>query len=374
MTLRTLVVDDTILFRKIVGDALAEVEGVSVVGTASNGKTALARMTELKPDLVTLDIDMPEMNGIEVLEQIRQRRIDVGVIVVSALTRKGSQMTIRALELGAFDFITKPSEGSVELNRAAVKAALAPMIKAFARRREIKTILGAPQPAAAQPALPKPAKRIDAAQALDQVAQRMTQITAATRPELIVIGLSTGGPNALAQMLPAIPGDLNLPILIVQHMPPLFTQSLAESLNAKCTLTVKEAQDGEVIRANHVYIAPGGKQMKLLPTPEGGKLIRITDDPPENNCKPAVDYLFRSVANSFPGKAAAVIMTGMGNDGTVGLRLMKRGGSVVIAQDEASCVVFGMPREAILAGVVDVVVPLDHIADEILKTVRGYTV
>jgi two-component system, chemotaxis family, protein-glutamate methylesterase/glutaminase len=191
-----------------------------------------------------------------------------------------------------------------------------------------------------------------------------------TGPPLVLIGVSTGGPNALANLLPALPADLGAPVFIVQHMPALFTEALANSLNSKSAIGVTEARDGEAARANHAYVAPGGKQMKLAPGAHGEMLVRLTDDPPENGCKPAVDYLFRSVALHFPGRSIAAILTGMGNDGTAGLRMLKRGGCFTIAQDEASCVVFGMPREAILAGVVDVVAPLDRIAATVVRSLR----
>ena len=192
------------------------------------------------------------------------------------------------------------------------------------------------------------------------------------RVELVVIGVSTGGPVALGQMIPQLPANLNLPVLIVQHMPPLFTHALAASLNAKSAIRVREAQDNDRLEPNVAYIAPGGKQMKVVPGLDGAKVLRITEDPPENNCRPAVDYLFRSVANYFPGKAVAVIMTGMGSDGTLGLRLLKRSGCFAIAQDESSCVVFGMPGEAIKAGVVDLVAPLGDIAPQICKAIGGF--
>jgi two-component system, chemotaxis family, protein-glutamate methylesterase/glutaminase len=161
-------------------------------------------------------------------------------------------------------------------------------------------------------------------------------------------------------------------VLIVQHMPPMFTRSLADSLNGRCQIGIREASHGEIAMPNQAYLAPGGRHMKLVAGPNGEMVIHITDDPPENNCRPSVDTLFRSVAIGFPGKACAVIMTGMGSDGTLGLRLLKRGGCTVIAQDEASCVVFGMPKEAIDAGVVDIVTPLDKIPAEIHKAVKGY--
>jgi two-component system chemotaxis response regulator CheB len=185
-----------------------------------------------------------------------------------------------------------------------------------------------------------------------------------------LIGVSTGGPAALAVLLPALPADLNAPVLIVQHMPPMFTKPLAASLARKTALHVKEAQDGDVAQANGIYLAPGGAQMKVVAGTRGETVLRITDDPPENGCKPAVDYLFRSAALQFPGRAVATILTGMGNDGTAGLRLLKRGGCRSIAQDEATCVVFGMPKEAIAAGLIDTVAPLDRIAAAIVRSVR----
>jgi two-component system chemotaxis response regulator CheB len=205
------------------------------------------------------------------------------------------------------------------------------------------------------------------------VAARMERLAGFSRAGLVLIGVSTGGPNALSQMMPRLPANLGVPVFIVQHMPPLFTRSLAESLNERCALQVKEAEDGEIARPNTVYIAPGGKQMKVAPAAGGEIVVQTTDDPPENNCKPSADTLFRSAAFGFPGRSCAVIMTGMGSDGTLGLRLLKRNGCRVIAQDENSCVVFGMPKEAIDAGVVDLVVPLDGIAEEIIRAVKGYT-
>jgi two-component system chemotaxis response regulator CheB len=187
----------------------------------------------------------------------------------------------------------------------------------------------------------------------------------------VLIGVSTGGPNALGVLLPALAKPLGVPILIVQHMPPIFTQSLAEHLSTKCALHVCEAADGMTAEADTVYIAPGGRQMRIAPSPDGRKLLQITDDPPENNCRPAVDYLFRSVAKHYPGRAMGIILTGMGSDGTIGLKLLKRHGCFVISQQEASCVVYGMPKAAVEAGVVDVVLPLEAIAGRIATTVRG---
>lgn len=370
MPIRVLVADDSVLFRRVMTDVLGSLPDVEVVGSAPNGKIAVQRVRELQPDLLTLDIEMPEMDGIAVLDALRQSKADTMVIVVSALTQRGGRLTMRALEKGALDFITKPDSIGAEESRAAIVRELAPRVKALAHRRAIRSILKAtPKPparAAAPPAVPAPAPG-----GVPSQVESRARTTPLAKPEMVLVGVSTGGPNALARMLPAIPATLGVPILVVQHMPPVFTQSLAESLSAKCSLQVREGAHQERIEPNTVYIAPGGRQMRVAPAPGGGKVLEITDDPPENNCKPAVDYLFRSVANRFPGRAMAVILTGMGSDGTLGLRLLKRHGCYAIAQDEPSCVVFGMPKAAIDAGVVDVVLPLDAIASRIVSSVRG---
>jgi len=373
MALRVLVVDDTAVFRRVVSDAFASLPDVEVVGVANHGRAALARIEELQPDLVSLDIEMPELDGVQVLRALKEKGLELGVLVLSAHTQKGGDLTMKALELGAFDFITKPTRGTPDENRAWLSAELAPRIKAFQRRREIQGLLRHGQaPAATVPLKPPPVAGPPApiAQPVLRVASA-AQANAASRPELVAIGVSTGGPNALVGVLPQLPADFPVPILIVQHMPPLFTNSLANSLNEKCRIQVKEAESGELIQKGVAYIAPGGRQMKLVADGPSAKRLVVTDDPPENHCRPSVDFLFRSLALGFPGKVAAVILTGMGNDGTLGLRLMKRGGAFTIAQDEATCVVFGMPKEAIQAGVIDVVTPLDRVATELMKAVRG---
>jgi two-component system, chemotaxis family, protein-glutamate methylesterase/glutaminase len=310
------------------------------------------------------------MDGLGVLDALKDCQRKTAVIVVSSLTRKGGQLTMRALDKGAFDFITKPDTLNAGQSREAILRELTPRVRALSHRMEIRQILGspsAPAPAAARPAAvtPKPTNG-----ALDGIAGRMNRLTGASKPEMVLVGVSTGGPNALGRVLPAIPGNLGVPILIVQHMPPVFTQSLAENLAAKCAIRVREASHGETVEANVAYIAPGGRQMRLQPGPTGARTIQITDDPPENNCRPAVDYLFRSAANHYPGRSMAVILTGMGSDGTLGLRLLKRHGCAVVAQDEATCVVYGMPKAAVDAGVTDVVAPLDSIAGKIVQIVR----
>ena len=364
--LRVLVVDDTVVYRKIVSDVLAELPDVEVVGSAHNGKSALSKIASLKPDLLTLDIEMPEMNGLEVLSHMRTEVPDVGVIMLSTLTQKGGDMTMKALELGAFDFIPKPQAGGMEDNKKAVKNAIAPMLKAFARSKEIKSLLN--RKLFSPEAGSEKKKPSDSS----SVVQRMSTIIGGQRAksEIVAVGVSTGGPNALARMMPEIPSRLGVPILIVQHMPPVFTQSLANSLDSKCSMSVKEAVDGELVQPDKVLIAPGGKQMKVAAGGDGkSRVVRITDDPPENSCKPSADYLFRSIAHHYVGRATGVIMTGMGSDGTLGLKLMKRSGATIIAQDEASCTVYGMPKEPTEAGIVDVIAPLHKIAEEISRTV-----
>jgi two-component system chemotaxis response regulator CheB len=357
MNLRVLVVDDTIMYRKVVGDILAEMPGVEVVGTANNGKIALTRVASLKPDLITLDVEMPVMNGLETLEEIQKSYPEVGVIMLSTLTKRGSDITMRALELGAFDFIAKPDAEVMQENVQMLRSAIGPRVKVFAKRLELRLLLkqqkrpvGAAAPAPAAPSVLSTPRRTGKSKA-------------------VAIGISTGGPNALTKMLPQLP-KLGVPIFVVQHMPPVFTKSLAESLDAKCQYEVREAENNEPVRPDVIYIAPGGKHMRVASGTGGTKIIQITDDPPENNCKPAVDFMFRSVAREYGALSTGVIMTGMGGDGTLGLKVLKSFGAVTIGQDEESCVVYGMPKMAVEAGVVDVVAPLQMIASEIVRTVR----
>ena len=363
MSLRVLVVDDTVVFRRIISETLTGEPGIEVVGAASNGKLALARIAALQPDLVTLDVEMPEMNGIEVLEALAANGGKPGVIMLSSLTVRGGELTVRALELGAFEFLTKPEGGNAETNLAHLRARLLPMVRAFERRREIRAILRGQEPPrppdTPSPALPPPA-----------LASRPARMPRRSASPIVLIGVSTGGPAALARLLPSLPGDLGAPVFVVQHMPAMFTEPLAASLNKKSPIQVKEAADGEVAQANCAYVAPGGRQMKLTQGSTGEIILRITGDPPENGCRPSVDYLFRSAALNFPGRSIAAILTGMGNDGTSGLRMLKRGGCYSIAQDEASCVVFGMPKEAIQTGLVDTVAPLEMIGGLIVRSVR----
>ncbi len=284
--LKALIIDDTVIYRKIIGDVLSAIPGIEVAGTAHNGKIGLSKINTLQPDLITLDIEMPEMSGIQVLEALQGHPNPPKVIMLSSLTQEGSAMTIRALELGAFDFIPKPQIGRMADNLEKVRNAIIPIIKALQRQPRSRGPITASKPAALTP---PPTRQI--------VSKRLPS----SKSEIVGIGISTGGPNALSQMIPMLPADLNVPVLIVQHMPPMFTASLAASLDKKSPLSIKEAENGEKILPGTVYIAPGGKQMKIVADADGiSRKIKITDDPPENSCKPAVDYLFRSIANPVP--------------------------------------------------------------------------
>jgi two-component system, chemotaxis family, protein-glutamate methylesterase/glutaminase len=373
MNLRVLIADDSVLFRHAIAMALESLPDVTVVGSVSNGKLALKRISELHPDLLTLDMEMPGMDGLGVLDALRQSGETVAVIIVSALTRQGGKLTIRALQKGAFDFITKPDSPDAQQGLESLRKDLAPRIRSLAHRLEIRNILGkgpiAHSNADAMGSAPACRKTLAGKSGESSIiADRFPGII---KPQMVLIGVSTGGPEALARLLPGIPGDIGVPLLIVQHMPPIFTQSLAESLSARCALRVVEASHGDIIAPNAVYIAPGGKHMRLDAGPNRSKIIHINDDPPENNCKPSVDYLFRSAAAGFPGQSVAVILTGMGSDGTLGLRLLKRHGCYVIAQNEATCVVYGMPKSAVDAQVADDVLPLEDIAARITAVTRG---
>jgi two-component system chemotaxis response regulator CheB len=380
--LRVLVVDDSVTYRKVVSSVLAGLAGVEVVGTAANGKIALQRIEQLSPDLLLLDVEMPEIGGLELLRRIRAGGSDVGAIMLSAVTANAAKATLQALTLGAFDFVEKPCGGSMEENSIRLRKELRQKIGDFARSRAIRQILRAgkgdratlPNLADGQQAADR---SLPAASPLPGVSPKLERppFPAAagriTKPRAVALGISTGGPQSLAQMLPMLPGDLRVPLLIVQHMPPLFTRSLADDLDQRCGLRVCEAGQGQCVLPGGVYIAPGGKQMRVT-RENGAVIIDLNDDPPENSCRPSVDYLFRSVAEVYGGDAVGVIMTGMGSDGTRGCRLLKDRGAAIVAQDQASCVVYGMPRGLIEQGMADVVAPLDRIAAEIVRLVgRG---
>ncbi len=362
--IRVLIVDDSRLFRFAVASALTNEIGLVVAGSERNGATAM-QFLRLNPDVdvVTLDLEMPEMDGLATLKAIRElnatrpREREIGVIMLSAHTTQGAQSTIAALSAGAFDFIAKPAEASQTESLASLKLQLPQRIRACQQRlRRIS------KPLIARVAVTEPGPRPPSVRTL---VPRLNQTLA------IVIGVSTGGPRALLTLLPRLTSLTRLPIIIVQHMPPKFTASLAESLAKLCSPTrVIEAVDNDPINPGHVYIAPGGKHLIVRRTATGQVVSGVNENPPENALRPNVDVLFRSAAQVWGGSVVAVILTGMGADGTKGLAVLKRAGAQVIVQDEATSVVWGMPGSAVAAGVVDQVLPLEAIADAVAKASR----
>jgi two-component system chemotaxis response regulator CheB len=342
--LRVLVADDSLAFRSILVDALKKLPAARIIALAANGQEAIEKFDGCSPDVITLDVEMPVFDGFQVLEKLRPRLGHTAVIMVSAMTQRSASATIRALELGAFSFITKPEEASPDKNREVLRQQLTAVFDAIVAKR-------APAPMA--PGLPptSTAPSIHAAQ-----------------PKIIAIGTSTGGPQALAAILPKLPAGLSVPVVLVQHMPPLFTASLAETMAAKCAVKVVQADHGMVLQAGTVYIAPGGRHLRVVDDGPGTpKRIELTMDPPEHFCRPAVDYMFRSLATTYRAHAVGVILTGMGQDGALGLLAMRQAGATTIGQDAATCTVYGMPREAYQIGAVDIQLPLDRIADRIAK-------
>ncbi len=367
--IRLLIVDDSLLFRKILKDILQDIQGVNVIGQARDGQDALHQIRTLKPDIVTLDVEMPVMDGLATLEAIKKEFSSVAVVMVSSLTTAGAVTTMKALELGALDFITKPDSPDQDTNRRHIESQLKPILNIFRIRAGAARMArkpAPPVPPTVRPIHTTPDRR--AVVGMPESGIVFPKLKG--KPEILAIGISTGGPKALMEVVPFLPAALPVPVLIVQHMPPIFTQALADSLAKKSKVKVREAAEGDILEAGTVYIAPGGLHMRVKSRDAAGRIsLEITDDPPVNHCKPSVDYCFKSLTKYFERKVLAVIMTGMGNDGTTGLRLLKRSGAEVIAQDQATSVVFGMPAEAIKAGVVDQVLPLNRIAARINEIV-----
>jgi two-component system chemotaxis response regulator CheB len=351
--IRVMVVDDSVVVRKIVTDVLSEDPAIEVVGTAVNGRVALAKLDQLQPDLVTMDIEMPEMNGIEAVRGIRKgaggtARSRIPIIMFSTLTERGATATLDALSAGANDYVTKPANvGSVSQSMESVRQQLIPKIKALLGR----SIHPGPARAAAATPPPRPA------------APR----TAPAKPAaVLVIGSSTGGPEALARVLPALPASLPVPVLVVQHMPPVFTRQFAQRLDRLSALRVVEAVDGTPLLPGTVHLAPGDHHLVIRGTARG-LTTALNQAPPENFCRPAVDPLFRSAVAAFDGAVLGVVLTGMGSDGRVGAAEIRSGGGHVVVQDQATSVVWGMPGAIAQAGLADEILPLDRIAETIVR-------
>ena len=348
---KILVVDDSALYRQSIHNVLREVEGALSVGIAKNGVEAIEKIEELDPDLLTLDVQMPDMDGIQVLREIKRRRLRPKAIMVSSLTAEGAKVTTDALMEGAFDFILKPSSNDSVANRQQLRDALEEKISAF---RE----------ASNQRNRRRHAPVVNRAVAAGDVVEAAPAPDTACRA--VIIGTSTGGPEALKIVLAKLPAELQVPVFVVQHMPAQYTRSLAKRLNELCELDIVEAVDKTETAAGKVIIAPGGKQMKLQR--RGGNLcVRVNDDPPENGLRPSVDYLTRSASNVLDGNVLAVIMTGMGRDGLAGCKKLKQAGGYVFAQCQDDCVVYGMPKAVIEEDLADRILPLGKIAPAIVR-------
>lgn len=348
--IRVLVVDDSVVIRRLVTHALEEDPSVEVVGVASNGAIALQRIPQLNPDVLTLDIEMPQMDGLEMLRHVRRDYPHLRVIMFSTLTERGAAVTLEALSLGADDYVAKASnEGSLDRSMARLRDELIPKIKQFF-------------------CMPQPTRRLASAQPGPSLVPvgPMMRPGPKVLPKVVVIGVSTGGPTALGAILPTLPARFPLPILVVQHMPPLFTRLLAERLHSTCQLPTQEATQGESVDAGKILIAPGDYHMKVEVS-GGGVKVRLDQSPPQNSCRPAVDALFGSAAEVYGGAAIAVVLTGMGQDGLRGAQILKAHGACVFAQDEASSVVWGMPGAVVNAGIADSVLSLDHIVPAIIR-------
>ncbi|MEK8017062.1 MAG: chemotaxis response regulator protein-glutamate methylesterase [Candidatus Parabeggiatoa sp.] len=346
---RILIVDDSVVVRRLLDKALSVDPSLEVVGAVSNGRFALKRIQLGNIDLVTLDLEMPEMNGLETLIEIRKTHPRLPVIIFSRRTLRGAAVTLDALFYGASDYVTKPCAENKEAALEYIRNELIPKIKAFCPQQSLSKPHVARQPSLAkyQPAL--------------QVRKKV---------DIVAIGVSTGGPKALAALLPELSRFLSVPIVIVQHMPPLFTQRLAKSLAAQSAIKVREAVPGDILEAGHVLVAPGGYHLVLE---RAGTRIKAQthQGPEENSCRPSVDVLFRSVAKIYGAGALGVILTGMGQDGLIGCEAIKAAGGQVFVQDKESSVIWGMPGFVAQAGLADKVLPLNQLAIEITRRIKN---
>lgn len=340
--IRVLVVDDSAIMRKLITDILKKDPQIEVVGYAVNGKEALEKARQLKPDVITLDIEMPEMDGLTALKYLKEEKSSAKVIMFSSLTQEGAKATIEALSLGAYDFVPKPSSKSFLESVKKIEEELIPKIKNAKPSLDTKVIT---------PFL------------LPQIKLRGGIYRA------LGIGVSTGGPQTLMEIFKNFPPKFPFPIFIVQHMPPLFTKQLANRLDRESPIRVKEAEQGEIVQEGVAYVAPGDYHMEVI-LDNKTKKIHLHQGPPRNNCRPAVDVLFESLAKVYNGTCLVMVLTGMGKDGLEGARKIKEKGGAVIAQDAQSSVVFGMPRAVIEAKLADEVLSLSDIPRRIRELFR----
>jgi len=350
---RVLVVDDSVVVRRMVGRAIEADPAMELAGVAANGSLALAKLGSVRPDIVVLDLEMPVMDGFETLAAIRRTHPKLPVVVFSHLTARGAQATLDAMALGATAFALKPNTELTTMfditgaggDGAGIGVELLPLIRALTAGATGV----APAPVRRSPAHPSP--------------------SSAARVDVVAIGVSTGGPKALDVVLQELPASLAAPVLIVQHMPTIFTRLLAERLDSRSALTVVEAEEGMAVRAGSVFVAPGGRHMGVERS-DGQARIALSDGPPENGCRPAADVLFRSTVEVFGGRVLGVVLTGMGRDGLRGSEQVRAAGGAVVAQTPASSVVASMPGAVIDAGLADAVIGLDGVAAELLRRVN----
>lgn len=359
---KILVVDDSITYRQILITVIERIGDAECVGTAASGAIALHKVKALCPDLLFLDVVMPDMDGVETLQRAKQIRPDIEAIMVSSFELHSAKETLRSLQIGALDFVAKPRADSPETSIAELVQYLRPLIHLVQTKKYASVSRQSQHTSFASVGklptrTPSPAKP-----------SLSPTVNVIGGVDLILIGVSTGGPKALSQMIPKLPSSLPCPVLIVQHLPPMFTESMAMKLNAESPLRVSEAQGGEIVAPGHVFIAPGGKHLIIERRREGGFCLAVNESPPVNNCRPSVDVLFHSVADVFKGSVLAVIMTGMGRDGTEGVRRLKHRTRTCrcLIQDEMSSVVWGMPGSVFEAGLADEVLPLDLLSARII--------
>ncbi|MFJ8063802.1 chemotaxis response regulator protein-glutamate methylesterase [Psychrobacillus sp. NPDC096426] len=358
---KLLIVDDSAFMRKLIGDFFKESNVIEVVGIARNGKDAIRKIKALKPDVVTLDVEMPEMNGLDALKQIMSET-PVAVVMLSSTTQSGTEITLQAMEYGAVDFIAKPS-GTISLDLHKIKEELVAKVENAANISISKLNNITPKVSVAAPDLLD--RKTEVGKPIHT--KKVTNWSKATK-KMVLIGTSTGGPRALQEVITKFPKDMQAPVLIVQHMPAGFTKSLAERLNQLAEIEVKEAENGDIIRNGHAYIAPGGYHMKINRIGSTYSIVLDNEEPPRAGHRPAVDVLFEDNSHYNDFDKIAVIMTGMGSDGSMGLKQLKRNGNVVaIAESADSCIVYGMPKAAVETNLVNEVVELKNIAKAIIQ-------
>jgi two-component system chemotaxis response regulator CheB len=344
---RVLIIDDSALIRSVLSEIVSKQPDLEVVGTAPDPLVAREMIRALNPDVLTLDVEMPRMDGLDFLEKLMRLR-PMPVVMVSTLTERGAEVTLRALELGAVDFVSKPKLG-IAAGMQELSAEICDKIRVAAKARLRRHVDSRPAAPTAGPVEKAP----------------LARYSRVSTEKVVAIGSSTGGTEAIREVLTRLPPDFP-GVLITQHMPPGFTRSFAARMNGMCRVAVAEAQNGERVLPGHVYIAPGDHHMRLAKS-GSNYVIALDDSEPVNRHRPSVEVLFLSVAAVAGGNAMGVMLTGMGKDGAQAMRAMRDAGSFNIAQDEASCVVFGMPREAIAAGAVHEVLPVTEIADRLIQ-------